>query len=116
MAQDNDALIAINGGGFEDPNYVGNGATPLGITFSNGKLITSKTYKGQGGLIGFTQDDKLVLNNKWKSIISIWKWWMGNSPKNSNRAKTRWNCIVFSCRWKNSNKTWCNNERFNRNF
>ena len=61
MAQDNDALIAINGGGFEDPNYVGNGATPLGITFSNGKLITSKTYKGQGGLIGFTQDDKLVL-------------------------------------------------------
>ena len=61
MAQDNDALIAINGGGFEDPNYVGNGAIPLGITFSNGKLITSETYRGQGGLIGFTQDDKLVL-------------------------------------------------------
>lgn len=61
MAQDNNALIAINGGGFEDPNYVGNGAIPLGITFSNGKLITSETYKGQGGLIGFTQDDKLVL-------------------------------------------------------
>ena len=61
MAQDNDALIAINGGGFEDPNYLGNGAIPLGITFSNGKLITSETYKGQGGLIGFTQDDKLVL-------------------------------------------------------
>ena len=61
MAKDNDALIAINGGGFEDPNYLGNGAIPLGITFSNGKLITSETYKGQGGLIGFTQDDKLVL-------------------------------------------------------
>ena len=61
MAQDNNALIAINGGGFEDPNYVGNGAIPLGITFSNGKLITSETYRGQGGLIGFTQDDKLVL-------------------------------------------------------
>lgn len=61
MAQDNNALIAINGGGFEDPNYVGNGAIPLGITFSKGKLITSETYRGQGGLIGFTQDDKLVL-------------------------------------------------------
>ena len=61
MAKDNDALIAINGGGFEDPNFNSNGANPLGITFSNGKLITSKTWGGSGGLIGFTQDNKLVL-------------------------------------------------------
>lgn len=61
MAKDNDALIAINGGGFDDPNYNSNGADPLGITISNGKVITSKTYKGAGGLIGFTEDDKLVL-------------------------------------------------------
>lgn len=61
MAKDNDALIAINGGGFEDPNFNSNGANPLGITFSNGKLITSKTWNGSGGLIGFDQDDKLVL-------------------------------------------------------
>ena len=61
MAKDNDALIAINGGGFEDPNYNSNGANPLGITFSGGKLVTSKTWNGSGGLIGFTQDNKLVL-------------------------------------------------------
>ncbi len=61
MAKDNDALIAINGGGFEDPNYNSNGANPLGITFSGGKLITSKTWKGTGGLIGFTEENKLVL-------------------------------------------------------
>lgn len=61
MAKDNDALIAINGGGFEDPNFNSNGANPLGITFSNGKLVTSKTWGGSGGLIGFTQDNKLVL-------------------------------------------------------
>ena len=61
MAKDNDALIAINGGGFEDPNFNSNGANPVGITFSGGKLITSKTWNGSGGLIGFTQDDKLVL-------------------------------------------------------
>ena len=61
MAKDNDALIAINGGGFEDPNYNSNGANPLGITFSGGKLITSKTWNGSGGLIGFTEDNKLVL-------------------------------------------------------
>ena len=61
MAKDNDALIAINGGGFEDPNYNSNGANPLGITISGGKVITSRAYKGSGGLIGFTEDDKLVL-------------------------------------------------------
>lgn len=61
IAKDNDALIAINGGGFEDINSKSNGANPLGITFSDGKLITSKTYNGQGGLIGFTNEDKLVV-------------------------------------------------------
>ena len=61
MAKDNDALIAINGGGFEDPNFNSNGSDPLGITFSGGKLITSKTWNGSGGLIGFTEDNKLVL-------------------------------------------------------
>lgn len=61
MAKDNDALIAINGGGFEDPNFNSNGANPLGITISDGKVVTSKTYKGSGGLIGFTEDNKLVL-------------------------------------------------------
>ena len=61
MAKDNDALIAINGGGFVDPNYNSNGANPLGITFSGGKLITSDNYRGSGGLIGFTEENKLVL-------------------------------------------------------
>lgn len=61
MAKDNDALIAINGGGFEDPNFNSNGSDPLGITFSGGKLITSKTWNGSGGLIGFTEANKLVL-------------------------------------------------------
>ena len=61
MAEDNDALVAINGGGFIDPNYNSNGANPLGITFADGKLITANTYTGSGGLIGFTEDDKLVL-------------------------------------------------------
>lgn len=61
MAKDNDAVIAINGGGFEDPNFNSNGANPLGITFSGGKLITSKTWNGSGGLIGFTEENKLVL-------------------------------------------------------
>ncbi len=61
MAKENNALVAINGGGFEDPEFHGTGSSPLGITFSGGKLITSKGYSGSGGIIGFTEDDKLVL-------------------------------------------------------
>ena len=43
MAKDNEALIAINGGGFDDPNFNSTGGSPLGITVSNGKYVTSKS-------------------------------------------------------------------------
>lgn len=61
MAEDNDALIAINGGGFDDPNFNSTGGSPLGITICDGKSVTSKSYGGSGGLIGFDKDDRLVL-------------------------------------------------------
>ncbi len=61
MAKNNDALIAINGGGFDDPNFNSTGGSPLGITVRDGEYITTKTYAGSGGIIGFTEDDKLVL-------------------------------------------------------
>lgn len=61
MAKNNDALIAINGGGFDDPNFNSTGGSPLGITVRDGKYITTKAYGGSGGVIGFTEDDKLVL-------------------------------------------------------
>lgn len=61
MAEDNDALIAINGGGFDDPNFSSTGGSPLGITICDGKSVTSKSYAGSGGLIGFDKDDRLIL-------------------------------------------------------
>ena len=61
MAKNNNAIVAINGGGFDDPNYNSNAANPLGITYSKGKLITSYYYAGAGGIIGFDKNDKLVL-------------------------------------------------------
>ena len=61
MAKNNNAIVAINGGGFDDPNYNSNAANPLGITYSNGKLYTNYYYAGTGGIIGFDNDDKLVL-------------------------------------------------------
>ncbi len=61
MAKNNDALIAINGGGFDDPNFNSTGGSPLGITVCNGEYVTTKSYAGSGGIIGFTEDNKLVL-------------------------------------------------------
>lgn len=64
MAQNNNAVVAINGGGFDDPNYSSNAANPLGVTYSNGKLMTSYYYAGAGGIIGFDRSNKLVLSSK----------------------------------------------------
>jgi exopolysaccharide biosynthesis protein len=61
MAQENNALLAINGGGFVDYNYNSNGNMPIGITISNGKVITNSAYDSVGGTIGFTKDNVLVL-------------------------------------------------------
>ena len=35
ISKKNNALVAINGGGFVDDNFQGNGATPVGVTISN---------------------------------------------------------------------------------
>ena len=64
MAKENNAVVAINGGGFDDPNYSSNAANPLGITFSKGRLVTSYYYAGAGGIIGFDINNKLVLSSK----------------------------------------------------
>lgn len=62
MASDNQAILAINGGGFDDPEFSSNGGTPGGIVIQNGKVVFNQTSgKSTGGLIGFTKDNKLIL-------------------------------------------------------
>lgn len=61
MAKENNAVIAINGGGFIDEGGVGNGGTPAGIIIQEGKIINASRYNRGGGLIGFTNDHKLFL-------------------------------------------------------
>lgn len=61
MAADEKALVAINGGGFIDPNYSSNGGTPQGIVIQDGKVVSNRPYSKSGGVIGFTKDNKLVL-------------------------------------------------------
>ena len=58
MAAEYGACAAINAGGFEDPDGIGNGGTPLGIVISQGKLLwgdLNETYD----LIGFDKDNVL---------------------------------------------------------
>ena len=73
MAEEAGATIAINGGVFtglstskedlkaQEIAYGGNGGKPQGITISKGEVITNTAYDGAGGVIGFTEDNKLVL-------------------------------------------------------
>lgn len=63
MAKNNNAIVAINGGGFYDPGHSSNAANPLGVTYVRGKQITAYPYEGPGGLIGFDKNNKLVLTS-----------------------------------------------------
>lgn len=63
MAKNNNAVLAINGGRFSDPNYNSNGANPRGVTYSNGICKTAYSYKSTGGIVGFNDDDILVLSS-----------------------------------------------------
>lgn len=61
MAKRENALVAINGGGFIDDTTLNSGGIPQGIVIKDGKILNSSRYTRSGGLIGFTNDNKLFL-------------------------------------------------------
>lgn len=64
MAKDNNAILAVNGGGFYDPGNRSTGGMPTGVTIANKKIITNNNYSSytqSGGIIGFNDDNVLVL-------------------------------------------------------
>ena len=64
MAKENNAVVAINGGAFVDINGLSNGGTPEGILIKDGKIIqASRNRSHGGGVIGFTNDNKLFLGD-----------------------------------------------------
>ena len=64
MARENNALVAINGGAFVDINGLSNGADPKGILIKDGQIINSSRNRDHGGgIIGFTNDNKLFLGD-----------------------------------------------------
>lgn len=63
MCRDNNGLVGINGGGFEDLDGWGNGSTPYGTIIKDGKIVWQHAG-GDGGLIGFTNDNKMYLTTE----------------------------------------------------
>ena len=62
MAKREGAVIAINGGGFVDIEGKSNGGQAIGVIISNGRIISSSGRSNYGGgIIGFTNDNKLYL-------------------------------------------------------
>ncbi len=56
------AIIAMNAGGFYDPDWNSNGALPHGTVIQDGKVVSDyEDARMGGGFIGFTYDNKLVL-------------------------------------------------------
>jgi len=61
------AIIAMNAGGFYDPDWNSNGALPHGTVISHGKIVSDYVDANMGGgFIGFTNDNKLILGNMTK--------------------------------------------------
>lgn len=62
MAKRENAIVAINGGGFLDANGLGTGGQAVGTIISNGKIISNYgSSQYGGGIVGFTSDNKLYL-------------------------------------------------------
>ena len=62
MAKRENAVVAINGGGFLDAEGLGSGGQPMGAIISGGKIISNYgTSQYGGGIVGFTNDNKLYL-------------------------------------------------------
>lgn len=68
VSQREKAIIAMNAGGFYDPDWNSNGALPHGTVISNGKVVSDYIDANMGGgFIGFTEENKLILGNMSKA-------------------------------------------------
>lgn len=64
MVKRTGAIAGVNGGGFADPNWKGNGFKPIGLVVSQGKLY----YNGLGGktssqIVGLDKQGKMIAGN-----------------------------------------------------
>ena len=68
VAKRENAIIAMNAGGFYDPDWNSNGAVPHGTVIKDGAVVSDYVDANVGGgFIGFTNEHKLLLGNMSKS-------------------------------------------------
>ena len=60
IARSYNATAAINGGGFEDKNGLGDGGTPIGLVITNGTLVYGNLNK-KYEVIGFNKDNIFIV-------------------------------------------------------
>lgn len=75
IAKDNDAVAAINAGGFHDPNGTGTGRLPYGFILQDGDYIIGKDVGPDEAVdfVGFTKDGNLVAGNYNKTELADMK-------------------------------------------
>ena len=62
VAKNNNAIIAMNAGGFYDPDWNSNGALPHGMVIKDGVVVSRYDRANVGGgLVGFDRNNKLIL-------------------------------------------------------
>lgn len=71
MVERTGAIAGVNGGGFADPNWKGNGFKPIGLVISQGKVY----YNGLGGkkstqIVGLDKQGKMLAGNYSLSELS----------------------------------------------
>ncbi|WP_289356031.1 phosphodiester glycosidase family protein [Paenibacillus sp. S-12] len=63
MVKRTGALAGVNGGGFADPNWEGNGFKPIGVVINDGKMYYNGVGKQDTQIVGIDKDGKMVAGN-----------------------------------------------------
>ena len=120
IAKANDAVAAINGGGFYDPQGTGTGRLPYGFILHNGKYLLGENVgpNEKVDFIGFTDKGQLIAGKYSKKKLAelgaylwtsahyqrgkgdqAWRWRLGNQSPFRYRAEKRWYSAFPRCRW-----------------
>ncbi|MCY9587783.1 phosphodiester glycosidase family protein [Paenibacillus alvei] len=63
MVKRTGAVAGVNGGGFADPNWEGNGFKPIGVVINDGKMYYNGVGKQNTQIVGIDKDGKMVAGN-----------------------------------------------------
>ena len=69
IAKQNDAILAINANGFEDPDGKGNGGLPYGYIVADGE-VKNAAVGGHYKVVGFDENDRMYIG-KYKSSLDL---------------------------------------------